>query len=157
MPETALRWGTARWDAVLSISFKRCASAPDRLRSELERRAALRQAVLPYSYGELAQVAQAAVCHRFHTVAQRLVRWLLVHRERLRSDAIQMTQEAVAGLLGTPRTAVTTGGVVLQDRRAIRQQCGRTLIVDAVILRELACECYEACVVVASGAARRGQ
>jgi CRP-like cAMP-binding protein len=141
--ETVLQAGIARWEAIASTPVEALRVSADRLRSELERSAALRRVLLQYSYGVLGQVAQAAVCHRFHTVAQRLARWLLVARERLRSDAIQMAQEAVAGLLGSPRTAVTTAAVVLQDRGAIRQRHGRTLIVDATILRALARECYE--------------
>jgi CRP-like cAMP-binding protein len=98
--ETVLQVGIARWEAVASTPVEALRISADRLRSELERSAALRRALLQYSYGVLGQVAQAAVCHRFHTVAQRLARWLLVARERLRSDAIQMTQEAVAGCSG---------------------------------------------------------
>jgi len=111
---------------------------------ELERNAALRRVLLQYASRVLDQAAQSAVCHRFHTVVQRLARWLLSARDRVESDVIHLTQEGMAALLGSPRTAVTTASVMLQDYGAIRQRHGRTFIIDAARLRHAACECYGA-------------
>jgi CRP-like cAMP-binding protein len=142
--ETVLQVPTARCQAIAHMSSDVLCIRAERLRTEFEHTAALRRVLLQYTHRLLEQASQSAVCHRYHTVLQRLARWLLVARDRLQSDLIQLTQESVANLLASPRSAVTTASVILQDRGAIRQRHGRTVIVDAARLREAACECYVA-------------
>jgi CRP-like cAMP-binding protein len=142
--ETILQVPAARSRAVTQLSCEVLRIRADHLRLEFERTTALRRVLLQYTSRVLDQAAQAAVCHRFHTLVQRLARWLLAARDCVQSDVIHLTQEGIAGLLGSRRTAVTTASVMLQDFGAIRQRHGRTFIVDAARLRQAACECYAA-------------
>ena len=86
-------------------------------------------------------MAQAIVCHHFHSVIQRVCRWLLVAAERLQSDTLNVTQEVIAHALGMPRTGVTEAAVRLQDARAITCRHGRTAILQRAYLAAAACEC----------------
>src|SRR5580704_8831908 len=62
----------------------RMASAP--FRAEFSRNLALQQALYRYTYALMAQISQTAACNRFHPAEARLVRWLLMTRDRLQSD-----------------------------------------------------------------------
>ena len=53
----------------------------------------------------LAQVMQSVACNAFHSIAERAARWLLTAQDRA-GDRIELTQEALAGLLGVQRTTV---------------------------------------------------
>ena len=79
---------------------------------------------------------------RFHTVEKRLCRWLLVARDRVKSNNIQFTQEIISHMLGTPRTVVTTAAGNLQDAGLIRYRRGKITILDPQGLKNSACECY---------------
>src|SRR5262249_61928939 len=45
-----------------------------------------------YLHGRLVQLSQSAVCNRFHTVEQRLARWLLDSQDRVRNGVFPYTQ-----------------------------------------------------------------
>lgn len=47
--------------------------------------------MLRYTHALLTQVSQSAACNRFHTLEQRLCRWLLVSRDRARTDIFNLT------------------------------------------------------------------
>jgi CRP-like cAMP-binding protein len=114
------------------------------LRIEFERGERFRDLLLKYTHALLTQVTQSAVCNRFHTVQERLCRWLLISRDRVKSDTIDLTQESISQMLGTARTGVTMAAVPLQDAGLIRYRRGRITILDRRGLEAAACECYEA-------------
>lgn len=114
------------------------------LREEFNRGGKLRELLLKYMQVVLAQIIQSALCNRFHTVEQRLGRWLLVARDRVRSDTFMLTHESIAQMLGTPRTGVTMIARELQKEGLISYSRGRIIILDPKRLEEVACECYEA-------------
>jgi CRP-like cAMP-binding protein len=114
----------------------------DVLRREFRRGAALHDGLLRYLHGLLSQMSQAALCYRFHTVHQRLCRWLLAADDRLGSDPLEITQECVAHLIGSLRTSVTAAALALQDAGAIRCRRGRIRILDRPQLEAMTCECY---------------
>ena len=98
--------------------------------------------LLRYTHTLLAQISQSAACNRFHTVEQRLCRWLLVSRDRAKSDTLQLTQELLAHMLGSPRTSVTMIAVTLQKSGLIRYGRGKITIIDLAGLEATSCECY---------------
>ncbi len=109
---------------------------------ELDENAALRAACLHYTDRAFAEIGQAAVCHHFHTVSERLCRWLLTTSARLRTDTIDMTHETLASVLGVPRTVVTGAVGELQQADAIRARHGRIDILHRRRLEMSACPCY---------------
>jgi CRP-like cAMP-binding protein len=52
-----------------------------------------RNLLLQYLHLILAQVSQSAVCNRFHTLEERLCRWLMISCDIIHSDEIPLTQE----------------------------------------------------------------
>jgi CRP-like cAMP-binding protein len=91
----------------------------------------------------LSQVMQSVACNAFHPIEQRAARWLLTAQDRAGSR-IELTQEALAGLLGVQRTTVNAVVRVLQDEGLIGSRRGAIQILDTVGLRRRACECYQA-------------
>jgi CRP-like cAMP-binding protein len=112
------------------------------LRSEFDRSGRLRELILRHALALLTQLSQSAVCHRFHTVEQRLARWLLVTRDRAGSDSFRLTQEFLSYMLGVPRTSVTTTAVLFQRAGLISYNRGRITLLDARRLEAASCECY---------------
>lgn len=91
---------------------------------------------------QLTTVALAAACHRLHGSEQRAARWLLDVADRAAVDELELTHEALAGLLGELRPQVTSVLARLEAIGAVHRGRGRILIRDASILRSAACECY---------------
>ena len=60
-----------------------------------------------YAYDLHVQIADAVLCHHFHTAPQRLSRWLLRAGDRVGSDTLDLTHELLAHVLGIPRSART--------------------------------------------------
>lgn len=89
----------------------------------------------------LAEVMQSAACNSFHSIQQRAARWLLTAQDRA-GDRIELTQEALAGLLGVQRTTVNAVVGALQDMGLISARRGRVIVVDRAGLKRHACECY---------------
>lgn len=89
----------------------------------------------------LAEVMQSAACSSFHPIQQRAARWLLTAQDRA-GDRIELTQEALAALLGVQRTTVNAVVGALQEEGLISARRGRVIVVDRAGLKRQACECY---------------
>jgi CRP-like cAMP-binding protein len=112
------------------------------LRDEFRQGGELQTMLLRYTHTLITQLSQSAVCNRFHTAEERLCRWLLVSRDRMRSNTIRLTQETISQMLGLPRTSVTLTAGVLQREGLIRYSRGKIIIVDSHSLEAASCECY---------------
>ena len=109
---------------------------------EFGRSGPLRDLMLRYTHSLILQISQSAACGRFHTIEQRLCRWLLVARDRVESDVLHLTQEALSHMLGSNRTNVTTAAASLKSEGLIEYSRGSIQILDEVKLKKAACECY---------------
>jgi hypothetical protein len=63
-------------------------------------------------------------------------------QDRVGSDLIHLTQEYLAIMLGTQRTAVTRVAQILKEAGAISYSRGRIKVMDRQRLEEASCECY---------------
>jgi CRP-like cAMP-binding protein len=102
----------------------------------------LQHLALRYTQALITQMAQTAVCNRHHALDQQLCRWLLLSLDRLQSDALVMTQELIANMLGVRREGVTEAAGKLQADGLIQYSRGRIKVLDRPALEQRVCECY---------------
>jgi CRP-like cAMP-binding protein len=88
---------------------------------------------------------QFAVCNAKHSVLQRCARWLAMTEDRAGSAEFVLTHEFLAIMLGVRRASVSEAADALQQREAITYHRGKVKVLDEGILRQAACECYDAC------------
>lgn len=88
------------------------------------------------------QLAQSSVCSHFHIVQARLARLLLMFRDRLHSNSIQLTHELLADMLGVRRVGVTKAAGNLQKNHTLRYTRGHIEILNEQALECVACSCY---------------
>ncbi len=134
-------------DATPSRAVVQCAGHAYRLagaalKEEFERDGPLRPLLLRYNQALFTQIAQTAVCNRYHTLDQQLCRRLLASMDRLGSNEMAMTQELIANMLGVRRQGVTEAARVLQEAGIIRYRHGIITVVDRAALEARVCECY---------------
>ena len=114
----------------------------DVLRKEFKRCETLHRILLHYTNALLIQVAQTAVCNKFHSVEERFCRWLLMAHDRSAADRVPLTQEALARILGSRRASVSVTASAFQKKGAIRYSRGVIDILNRRSLESSSCECY---------------
>ena len=97
-----------------------------------------------YLYADMVQLTQTATCFRFHDLAQRLARTLLMAHDRAHSDHFHMTHQMLADMLGVQRGGVTIAAGHLQRAQIIHYTRGRISIMDRQALEAASCDCYSA-------------
>ena len=102
----------------------------------------IRNLILRYKEGLLAQVQQTAACNALHPLEARLARWLLQASDRMDDPHLPLTQDCLAQMLAVRRTTVTLIAGKLQDENLITYRRGHIALVNRVGLERLACECY---------------
>jgi CRP-like cAMP-binding protein len=126
MPGTALRMGGAEFG------------------HELEANALFRTILLRYAEAFQAQVMQTATCNGRHGLGQRLARWLLMAHDRAGQDALPLTQEFLAMMIGVHRSSITAAARLMQASGLIRYAGGRITVTDRTGIEAASCECYRA-------------
>jgi CRP-like cAMP-binding protein len=103
---------------------------------------AFRSLMFAHVHAFLEQVMVSAGCNGAHGLKQRLARWLLMMRDRHDGDAMPLTQDLLAEMLGVHRPTISHA--VRDLERAGLIDCGRrrVTIVDRNGLMQASCECY---------------
>lgn len=112
------------------------------LKAEFERHGKLMHLLLHYTQALITQMAQTAVCNRYHSIDQQLCRWLLMSLDRLHGSRLLMTQELIANMLGVRREGVTEAAGKLQKLGVIAYSRGKIEVLDRARMECLCCECY---------------
>jgi CRP-like cAMP-binding protein len=100
--------------------------------------------LLRYTLTLITQVAQTAMCNRYHSIDEQLCRRLLLGLDRSAGDELLMTHEGIAQLLGVRREGVTAAALKLQLAGVISYRRGRISVLDRRRLEQRSCECYAA-------------
>ena len=105
---------------------------------------ALRDRLLQYFALIYSHACQSIACNRAHVLHQRLCRWLLELRDRVESDELSVTHEALSQLLGATRADTSRAAGKLRELNLLRLRHGKLTILDRFGLETIACECYGA-------------
>lgn len=107
-----------------------------RVKQEITQAGAIQAMLLGYTQSLMAQMAQTAACNRYHSIDQLLCRRLLMGLDRLPSEALMMTQELLANLLGVRREGVTAAALRLSQAGLISYSRGRIAVLDRARLEQ---------------------
>jgi CRP-like cAMP-binding protein len=95
-----------------------------------------------YIQAFLEQVLVSVACNGAHSLRERLARWLLMMRDRGDDDALQITQDLLAEMLGVQRPSVTNAAKELERAGLIARGRRQVTIRDRQGLVAASCECY---------------
>ncbi|ANY85233.1 Crp/Fnr family transcriptional regulator (plasmid) [Microvirga ossetica] len=114
----------------------------ERLQEVIGTRPKVRQLVLNFAEAMMARVLQNVACNAVHSVEARCCRWILSMHDRLDRDAVPLTHEFLADMLGVQRSTVSSIARALQEAGLIRQGRGVITVMDRAGLEQTSCECY---------------
>jgi CRP-like cAMP-binding protein len=95
-----------------------------------------------YVQAFLEQVMVSVACNGAHSLKQRLARWLLMMRDRGDEDALPITQNLLAEMLGVQRPTITNAAGELEHAGLIERGRQQVTILNRQGLIEESCECY---------------
>lgn len=109
----------------------------------LQQHRALRDAVLVYTGFALNVVGRAVACNTYHSIVERMARWLLDVHDRVERDELELTHDMLSQVLAATRPRVSLAAAKLRSLRTIDYQRGVVRVLDRRRLEQVACECYE--------------
>jgi CRP-like cAMP-binding protein len=95
-----------------------------------------------YIQAFLEQVLVSVACNGRHSLKQRLARWLLMMRDRSDDDALPITQDLLAEMLGVQRPTITNAARELERVGLIARGRRQVTILNRPGLTKASCECY---------------
>ena len=85
----------------------------------------------------------SVACNGAHSLKQRLARWLLMMRDRSDNDALPITQDLLAEMLGVQRPTITNVARELEREGSIKRGRRQVTILNRKLLTKTSCECYQ--------------
>jgi CRP-like cAMP-binding protein len=101
-----------------------------------------RRTLYAYLNVVLLRAAQSGACNATHELKHRLARWLLVARSSLNADAIPLTHDVLAQLLGVRRASVTECLEKFESQSLINTRRGQITILAPSNLGKVCCDCF---------------
>src|SRR6478735_7336810 len=95
------------------------------------------------SRAAFARAMESMPCNGAHSLKQRLARWLLMMRDRSDEDALPITQNLLAEMLGVHRPTITNAAGELERAGLIERGRRQVNILDRQGLIEASCEYYQ--------------
>lgn len=89
----------------------------------------------------LRKMSMEVACAHFHTLEQRVAKWVLIRHDRDRSAPIQATHQSIADSLGVRRESITN---TLGKMRGLSHSRAAIEVEDRASLEHASCECYVA-------------
>jgi CRP-like cAMP-binding protein len=104
---------------------------------------AFQSLVCAYVQAFMEQILVSVACNGAHNLKQRLARWLLMMRDRGDEDALPITQDLLAEMLGVQRPTITNTAQELEGAGLIARGRQQVTILDRQGLIKESCECYQ--------------
>jgi len=134
---------TKPFRGVVQVPGRAFESKASLFRKSLQHPSRFHAAVLAYYDDLLVQISYLGICNNLHPIEQRLCRWLLMIRDRARTNHLKFTQEAIAAILGTRRATISEAAAGLQAAGVISYRPGSITIRSRKALEKVACRCYK--------------
>ena len=83
----------------------------------------------------------SVACSQWHSVEQRLARWLLAHHQRTSETIFPFTHEFLADQLGSQRVTVTEALSAFQRDDLVKYSYGKVELTGVQRLKDVSCEC----------------
>jgi CRP-like cAMP-binding protein len=109
----------------------------------MESMPSFRKLMYAYVQAYLEQIMVSVACNGVHSLKQRLARWLLMMRDRSDDDALPITQDLLAEMLGVQRPTITNVAKELERDGLIKRGRRQVTILDRKRLTKASCECYQ--------------
>jgi CRP-like cAMP-binding protein len=139
----ALNGGVSPTAAIVQYPGAATVIEARRFESTAMRSPTLKCLVMQHQWIDFIQAEQLAACNASHDVSSRVSARLLRLRDLAQSDRLPVTQEMLARMLGVRRNSISLAAGALQDAGAIHYSRGQIEIVNAQVLTDRCCECYE--------------
>ena len=141
--EVILGSGLSFNQTVVQVEGEFCKVSAQIISGEFDRHEHLYKLLLGCTEERLEELAQLSTCNRYHSIEERLARWLLMVGDLLQSEHIPLTQEFLSTMLGVRRSGVTLTAGAFQRSGIITYARGMITILDRESLENTACECYQ--------------
>jgi len=109
----------------------------------MESMPAFRSLMYAYVHAFLEQVLVSCACNGAHSLKERLARWLLMMRDRGDDDALRITHDLLAEMLGVQRPTITNAARELERAGLIERGRQQVTLLDRQGLTKASCECYQ--------------
>jgi CRP-like cAMP-binding protein len=87
----------------------------------------------------LLKISNEAICSRFHSLEQRLAKWLLLRLDEGNDTTLETTHQAIATSMGYKREAIT---LALHRFQGIEVSRGKIHVTDRGWMERACCSCY---------------
>jgi CRP-like cAMP-binding protein len=128
--------------AVVQIPGRALRMKSREFRKEVRFGSPLQRLLLRYTQAFVAVISQSVACCEHHSLEQRLARWMLMMHDYTRPHEFLMSHQAIAAMLGTRRSGVSTVAATFRKLGLISYRRGRIMVLDKRGLELKSCECY---------------
>jgi CRP-like cAMP-binding protein len=87
----------------------------------------------------LSQISNEVMCSRFHSLEQRLAKWVLLRLDEADDTTVETTHQSIATSMGYKREAIS---LALSQFEGIEVSRGRIHVTDRGWMRRASCGCY---------------
>jgi hypothetical protein len=133
---------TKPFRGVVQVAGTAWVATASNFRRHFRKRGPFHDALLQYYHYLLVQISYLGICNNTHGIEQRFIRWLLMLQDRVGTDELKFTQDAIAGILGTRRATISVAAAALQSAGLISYTPGAIRIRSHRALERAACRCY---------------
>lgn len=102
-----------------------------------------RRALFGFTGFCLHMASRTVACNSFHSIVQRMARWLLFSHDRAGREDFRLTHEALSHMLTATRPRVSQAAGKLKAHGIIDYRHGVVRILDRARLESMSCECYQ--------------